>query len=493
MLAHTLNTSVEGFYYRDYFAVYTPGITFRVLFKVGNPRVNGTYYNYSSIWADLLTSYDVVASGVTSTTSYTYDNGGNPTTITNFNYKGTVYDEAILSWDGRNLKTITVRDNNTTIATITYTYNDQGIRIKKVIVEGETETVTDYYLSGDKVVLEKTNDCVILYTYDVDGSLISFNYDGNEYFYVKDLLGNIIRIIDTNGATLVEYQYDAYGNILHVIDTSGSLALSTINPYTYRGYRYDAEISYYYCNARYYQPLIGRWLNADHVAFLDPEGTGGLNLFGYCGNNPVMYSDPSGHAWWHWAIAVGIVIGIGIAVVCTAGGALYAFGAVMSAMYGVASSSAMLTVLSFAFVGAGMALAGSSMYAAGTASSIQDFADQGNWRTVAQVMGGGLFGALGGYMSYKEQMGEDINWHMIRKDYWKSQGNSDGKATIGSDGYPMVLHHTYGRYGSKIAMFEPMTRTDHIALHSMYGYGNGNGGYNQYYQFGDWWWIYWRI
>jgi len=48
-----------------------------------------------------------------------------------------MYDEAILSWDGRSLKTITVRDNNTTIATITYTYNDEGVRIKKVIVEGE--------------------------------------------------------------------------------------------------------------------------------------------------------------------------------------------------------------------------------------------------------------------------------------------------------------------------------------------------------------------
>ncbi len=295
MLTNTLNTSVEGFYYRDYLAVKAPvSILFRVLFKVGNPRVNGTCYNYSSAWADLLTSYDVVAAGITSTTSYTYDDGGNPTAITNFNYKGTLYDEAILSWDGRSLKSITVRDNNTTIATITYTYNDEGIRIKKVIVEGVVEIVTDYYLSGDKVVLEKTNDCVILYTYDVDGSLISFNYAGTEYFYVKDIFGNIVRIIDATGSTLVEYQYDAYGNILYTLDNSGTLNLSHINPYRYRFYRYDEEISYYYCNARYYQPLIGRWLNADHVRFLDPEGTGGLNLFGYCGNNPVMKVDPSG-------------------------------------------------------------------------------------------------------------------------------------------------------------------------------------------------------
>ena len=173
----------------------------------------------------------MIASGITSTTSYTYDDGGNPTAITNFKYKGTVYDEALLTWDGRSLKTITVRDNNTTIATITYTYNDQGIRIKKVIVEGVVETVTDYYLSGNQVVLEKTNDCVILYTYDVDGSLISFNYLDQEYFYVKDILGNIVRIIDATGTTLVEYQYDAYGNILYTLDNSGTLNLSHINPY----------------------------------------------------------------------------------------------------------------------------------------------------------------------------------------------------------------------------------------------------------------------
>ena len=83
---------------------------------------------------------------------------------------------------------------------------------------------------------------------------------------------------------------DLLGNIIRIIDTNGSLALSTINPYTYRGYRYDTELSYYYCNARYYQPLIGRWLNADHVGFLDPEGASGSNLFAYCGNNPVTHT-----------------------------------------------------------------------------------------------------------------------------------------------------------------------------------------------------------
>ena len=58
--------------------------------------------------------------------------------------------------------------------------------------------------------------------------------------------------------------------------------------------------------SRYYDPQTGRFINADSLEYLDPETVGGLNLYAYCGNNPVMYADPSGHLP---IIAIAAIIG----------------------------------------------------------------------------------------------------------------------------------------------------------------------------------------
>lgn len=65
----------------------------------------------------------------------------------------------------------------------TYTYNDQGIRTSK----SNGTTTIEYFLDGSLVLFEKTGNDVIYYTYDVDGSLLSMNYNGDEYFYIKNL------------------------------------------------------------------------------------------------------------------------------------------------------------------------------------------------------------------------------------------------------------------------------------------------------------------
>ena len=126
-----------------------------------------------------------------------------------------------------------------------YYYNDQGIRTKKII-NGKT---TEYYLDGDKVIYEISGTDTIRYTYDLDGSIISMNLNGTEYFYIKDLQGNIIYIVDKDGNELVEYEYDSFGKILYIDDFSG-INLGHINPYRYRGYRFDEETGWYYLNSR---------------------------------------------------------------------------------------------------------------------------------------------------------------------------------------------------------------------------------------------------
>ncbi|NLK12394.1 MAG: RHS repeat protein, partial [Candidatus Phytoplasma sp.] len=67
-----------------------------------------------------------------------------------------------------------------------YTYNDQGIRTSKK-VDG---ILTEYFLEGNKVLVEKTEGNVIYYTYDVEGEILSMNYLGEEYFYIKNMQGD---------------------------------------------------------------------------------------------------------------------------------------------------------------------------------------------------------------------------------------------------------------------------------------------------------------
>ncbi|MDD4157009.1 MAG: RHS repeat-associated core domain-containing protein [Candidatus Cloacimonetes bacterium] len=129
------------------------------------------------------------------------------------------------------------------------------------------------------------------------------------YYYLKNLQNDIIAIADENGNIVGEYFYDAFGRVELSYGT-----IAQINPFRFKSYYYDVETSFYYCNSRYYDPLIGRWINADTIRVL---GLGETNLFTYCNNNPAMNVDPSGC----FAISLTILgLIIGAVVGATAGG-----------------------------------------------------------------------------------------------------------------------------------------------------------------------------
>ena len=69
-----------------------------------------------------------------------------------------------------------------------------------------------------------------------------------------------------------------------------------INPFLYRGYYYDSESGLYYLMSRYYDPKIGRFISPDTPDYLKPDTIGGVDLYAYGLNNPVMYVDPTGHS-----------------------------------------------------------------------------------------------------------------------------------------------------------------------------------------------------
>ena len=104
---------------------------------------------------------------------------------------------------------------------------------------------------------------------------------------------------------MVQYYYDAWGN--HTVSGSNT-TLGNLNPFRYRGYYYDTETGLYFLQTRYYDPETGRFLNRDAVTYADPETIGGLNLYAYCLNNPVMYVDPSGHLV--ISALIGIIAGV---------------------------------------------------------------------------------------------------------------------------------------------------------------------------------------
>ena len=114
---------------------------------------------------------------------------------------------------------------------------------------------------------------------------------------------------------MAEYRYDAYGNCLSVSGSNDEVA--SCNPFRYRSYYYDDDTGLYYLNARYYNPKLRRFISPDNSAYLDTGSPQGLNLYVYCGNDPVSHSDPSGRFGVLTALIIGAiagaVVGFGIA------------------------------------------------------------------------------------------------------------------------------------------------------------------------------------
>ena len=165
----------------------------------------------------------------------------------------------------------------------------KGIRTRKYV----DNVLTTYYLSGSNIIqMKEGNNSPIWFTYDVDGTRIGLEYGANKYYYLYNLQGDVIQIIDASGNTVVTYSYDAWGRIISTTDTSGC-NLASKNPFRYRGYYYDEETGLYYVNSRYYDPEIGRFINADG-AVSTGQGFMGYNMYAYCLNNPETFIDTVG-------------------------------------------------------------------------------------------------------------------------------------------------------------------------------------------------------
>ena len=181
----------------------------------------------------------------------------------------------------------------------------------------------------------------LYFSYDADGTPMSVNFNGTEYFYTSNIQGDVIGIVNDQGQTVVTYTYDAWGRPL---SCTGSMAstLGTINPLRYRGYVYDQDSGLYYLQSRYYNPDLGRFISADSQISGTSGDLLGYNMFAYCFNNPITLEDSTGN-WPRWvekvakAVAVVAVVATAVVVVAVATAGT---GGLAAAAAGVAFSTA---------------------------------------------------------------------------------------------------------------------------------------------------------
>lgn len=124
--------------------------------------------------------------------------------------------------------------------------------------------------------------------YDESGHPYALTHNGTTYYYVTNLQGDVLHIVNNAGTAVVSYTYDPYGKVLSATGT-----LAEVNPLRYRGYVYDSETGFYYLQSRYYDPTICRFINADSYVSTG-QGFLGHNMFSYCRNNPASRKDTLG-------------------------------------------------------------------------------------------------------------------------------------------------------------------------------------------------------
>lgn len=344
-------------------------------------------YQYDTVIKDrLLRIKDLISNNIVQ--DITYDSGFV------FNPKQMMINgvSKTLTWQGRRLTGITGS---------TYEYNGEGARTKKVT---PNETTT-FELEGSHIIsmnkVTSAESVRLDFVYDASATLIGVNTQEGHYFYVRDITGNVLGLIDQTGDFIVKYRYDAWGKLLEKKICKSCIA-SRHNPFVYKGYFLDEETGFYYLKSRYYDPNIRRFISIDSPQYIDEEDLSGLNLYAYCGNNPLMNVDPSGNSWTSfWKSTFGKVLGTVLVVaavvvlsVATAGVGAAVTTALGSGFMAAVAGGAVGGAISGTIFGAGI-----SMVSQGISNGYAniDYAKVGVDALIGGVSGAVLGGLSGGF------------------------------------------------------------------------------------------------
>ena len=253
-----------------------------------------------SMWHDRLTSVKIGSGQEVDIIYETPSSGfisGNPISY----YNGQQYS---FSWkNGRQLATASVGSTS-----VTYDYDMAGVRSKKTV--GSTEY--SYDTINGLVTHQKWGNRDLYFVYDDNNQPYALFYKNSSgtvsrYYYLLNLQGDVVALMNGSYSLVAEYRYDPWGAV-KVYDANGTEITDTdrigvMNPLRYRGYYYDTDTGLYYLQSRYYDPAIGRFINADSYASTGQDFIGN-NMFTYCKNNPTNCFDITGCCYYsadgHW-------------------------------------------------------------------------------------------------------------------------------------------------------------------------------------------------
>jgi RHS repeat-associated protein len=217
---------------------------------------------------------------------------------------------------------------------VTFQYDPLGRRTAKRVLrwhdeDGDQEPDPDeegtphvtHYLYDQEDILATFNDAgreMARYTHGpgIDEPLAAVRRHHTRFFHA-DVLGSVIALTGSHGHPIRHYRYSAFGIPEdHRWDSQ---------PYRFTGREWDRETGIYYYRARYYDPTRARFVTEDPIGLV-----GGINLYGYALNNPLLYTDPDGRLLWFspfalkaiaWAVA-GSMIAVEILppLICAATG-----------------------------------------------------------------------------------------------------------------------------------------------------------------------------
>ncbi len=216
--------------------------------------------------------------------SFAYDGNGNLISDGTYTYE----------YDPEN-RLLAVKLSGATV--VSYGYDALGRRVSKTV----GAATTHYCYDGDQVIAEYDGSGTLLRKFIYGPGIdepICMTVPGSPavtYFYHQDALGSVAALSKFNTslgcAEVVErYQYSAFGQT-QILSANNELRTTSLfgNPYMFTGREYESETGLYYYRARFYNPAIGRFLQTDPVGYYDS-----MNLYQYCGNNPLMFIDPFG-------------------------------------------------------------------------------------------------------------------------------------------------------------------------------------------------------